>query len=245
MSNNILNLNTLQKITTPYPYLYSNTFVNKTLYQSLKLNWPDFTKLDTDNCGQIHRKNIILNELNYKDLQIHPSYQLLFRYLNGNSFKNFIIKSFPELNNPDIGFIGDLTTCTFEMQICQSTNNYENPIHVDTRKRILHFLLYFGDDDIKKGGEFAIATHIPLQKHSDYKQYPESNHITHIKYFKPEDNLGIIILSQNNSYHKGCNTQGIRRFLYCSFTNKNNMPAWKTRNWSCNKNFNEQLQKDK
>ena len=53
------------------------------------------------------------------------------------------------------------------------------------------------------------------------------------------------ILSQNNSYHKGCSTKGLRRFIYAGYTN-NSGNAWKTNNnWAAGKNFVEKLKEEK
>ena len=129
------------------------------------------------------------------------------------------------------------------MHIAESKNGYENPWHVDTRRRIIHFLIYFGTDTIKEGGELAIGKHTELN-YLDYKQYPEISNLERIEYIMPNDNTGVFILSQNNSYHKGCSLKGLRKFIYAGYTNKHG-DAWKTKNWSDNVNFTQRLNQEK
>ena len=126
------------------------------------------------------------------------------------------------------------------MHVAESVDGYENPWHCDTRGRIIHFLVYFGDETILEGGQLGIAEHVELKSFLDYKQYPQLKHLKNIHYFDPENNLGIFILSQNNSYHRGCKLKGLRRFIYASYTNRNGA-AWKTRNWSCHTTFAAEL----
>ena len=140
--------------------------------------------------------------------------------------------------------MGDFDSSDLVMYIAESTDGYENPWHVDTRGRIIHFLIYFGDDTIEEGGELGIAKHKELDNYVDYKQYPDTNDLSEIKYFKPDNNLGIFILSENNSYHKGCAVKGLRRFIYAGFTNKNGN-AWKTKNWKSKNNFSKELENQK
>ena len=66
----------------------------------------------------------------------------------------------------------------------------------------------------KGGGTRYIAETQRIRKFLDYKQYPNKNNLEEIEYIQPKNNIGIFILSQNNSYHKGCSTKGLRRFIY-------------------------------
>ena len=75
-----------------------------------------------------------------------------------------------------------------------------------------------------------------------YKQYPEEKDLTNIQYIEPNDNTAVFILSQNNSYHKGCYLQGKRKFIYAGYTNKIG-PSWDTGNWSMSMNFEERKKK--
>ena len=59
-----------------------------------------------------------------------------------------------------------------DVQLCESCDNYENPWHVDTRKRYVHMLIYFGNDEIEEGGEIGIAKHKELSS-LGYEDVPE------------------------------------------------------------------------
>lgn len=115
---------------------------------------------------------------------------------------------------------------------------------MSARGRIIHFLIYFGDETIKEGGELGISEHKFLDSYLQYKQYPDKSNLEKIEYIKPKNNIGIFILSQNNSYHKGCSTKELRRFIYAGYTNKSGN-AWKTKNWSKNKNFSQRLKEER
>jgi len=229
-----------------YPILFSNKILNKNFYTELKLNWPLFSQFSTTSAGQVARNNLELkfNNQNYK--KIHPSFQKLYDEFNSVDFRNYLKTQFDfdELKNTQ-GYIGDFDSADLVMHVAESTSGYENPWHVDTRNRIIHFLIYFGDDTIEKGGELAIASHAQLNSNLDYKRYPNLQYIYSVKYINPIDNTGVFILSQNNSYHKGCALTGLRRFIYAGYTNKNG-PAWKTgSDWSGISGFSERLKYEK
>lgn len=227
-----------------YPILKSENLIKSEIYKELKKNWPEFNKFRTTNGGQLYRENIeiIRNNENYRNINEH--YRNLYDEFDSKYFRNFLKEKFDNFDISNNDFIGDFDNSQLIMHIAESRNGYENPWHVDTRKRIIQFLFYFGDEDIIEGGELGIACHIKKGDMSEYKQYPKKDDLYNIQYFKPNDNLALFILSQNNSYHKGCSTKGIRRFIYAGFTN-NNGDAWKTKNWNCNRNFQQELNNNK
>lgn len=246
--NIINNMNNLKLIPYSFPILKSHNFINNDLYYELKNNYPNFKDFRTTSAGQVNRNNIELKKGNYNYLKIHKSYQQLYNHLNSTEFRNLLCDRF-EINNTkimnELGYIGDFYNSELILHIAESTTGYENPWHVDTRGRIIHFLIYFGMDYIEEGGELAIGEHIKLDNMIEYTQYPNINKLNNIQKFKPNDNLGIFILSQNNAYHKGCYLKGKRRFIYGGYTNKNG-PAWKTGiQWQNGGNFIEQLKVEK
>lgn len=240
----MINKNTLTFYYFSYPILKSSILISQDFYQEFKTEWPNFDKYQTTTAGQTARNNIEIKQNNSNYKNIPNVFSKLYDELNSKDFRNFIKEKFMNFNLKDIGFIGDFDTSELVFHIAESKDGYENPWHVDTRGRIIHFLIYFGDEEIKEGGELALGQHKELDSFLDYKQYPSKKDLEKIEYFKPKDNLGIFILSQNNSYHKGCFLKGKRRFIYGAFTNKNG-PAWKTQNWSMNKNFTERLKEEK
>lgn len=225
-----------------FKLMVSHELIDTDYYNLLKSKWPDFKLFQTISGGQVSRKNIEIKNKNSNYIKIDVLYQNLYDELNSKNFRNFLKSKFDLENNKE--FIGDFDSSDLVMHIAESTDGYENPWHVDTRGRIIHFLIYFGDETIEEGGELGIAKHKELDNYVDYKQYPDTNDLSEIKYFKPDNNLGIFILSENNSYHKGCATKGLRKFIYAGFTNKNG-DAWKTKNWKSKNNFSKELENQK
>lgn len=224
-SNSTIQWDTSQIETDFFPIItFPQGMLEKTLYTQMKTNFPAFKNFKVTNCGQTHRTNIEirlngdtthrhnLNIIKHK----YPAYYKLFQHLHSSDFKQQIFSKFDPILMKQYGFIGHTQQYSILMQICESTGGYENPFHIDSRKRIIHGLLYFGDDDIIQGGELVIAQHKSLPNFIDYPQYPHLADIECIKSYKPTDNTGVFILSTPNSYHKGNATQGRRRFLYIS-----------------------------
>lgn len=227
-----------------YPILITNSLIEDNIYTQLKYNWPDFKKFKTRSAGQVSRLNIEIKKNNNNYKKINPFFKQLYNELNSKKFRDFLKTKFDfEKAKKEEGYIGNFDTSELVMHIAESTDGYENPWHVDTRGRIIHFLIYFGDETILEGGNIAIAEHKKLNNYLEYKQYPNLNNLTNIEYIEPKNNVGLFILSQNNSYHKGCSIKGLRKFIYAGYTNKNGN-AWKTKNWSMKQNFVQRLKKE-
>ena len=240
----MINLSSLKFHPFSYPIVKTETLIESKTYNEIKKNWPNFDEFKTTNGGQQHRNNLELrtNNENYK--KIHPLFKKLYDELNSIEFRNFLKTKFDlEDAKKNNGFIGNFDNSELVMHIAESKDGYENPWHVDTRGRIIHFLIYFGDETIKEGGELAIGQHKKLNSYLDYKQYPEITNLEKIEYIKPQDNTGVFILSQNNSYHKGCNLKGLRRFIYAGYTSKRR--AWQTNAWNNNMSFPVRLKQEK
>ena len=236
----------LKSVEWNYPILISNSYFSKEFYDSLKFNFPDFSKHEWNECGQQHRKNIVIKE--YNDISknnLHESFESLYEHFDSVEFRNMIFNEFSEYFESN-SFIGDIETADLELSVCEAVDGYENPFHVDTRKRIVHMLMYFGKDEIKEGGQLCVAKHKELDDMMDYPQYPKLDNIIETKEFEPEDNTLIVILSTPNSYHKGCSTIGKRNFLYIAFNNHNNKPAWRhKKNWNMKKTFKDAIKDQK
>jgi len=241
----MINLQSLNIHSFSYPILKTDCLIETSKYNDLKQNWPKFTDFQTTSAGQISRNNLELKRGNRNYHTIYPLFRNLYDSFDSKDFRAFL-KSQLDLDNASKynGFVGDFDTSELIMHIAESRDGYENPWHVDTRGRIIHFLIYFGDETITEGGELGIANHKKLNNYSEYKQYPNIDDLEGMRYIKPKDNVGIFILSQNNSYHKGCFTKGLRRFIYAGYTNKNG-DAWITKNWSNKRSFNEEVKYQK
>lgn len=215
--------------------LFDKGMINITIYNELKSTFPNFSEFKTTNNSQLYRKNIELRthgtpEHNHNLNVIkskYPAYYKLFNYLIGDDFKRCIFEQFSSQLMKECGFIGNINEYDVLLQICESTGGYENPFHVDSRKRIVHGLLYFGKDQIVSGGELCLAKHKHLNTLKEYPQYPCLSDLEKIRSFEPNDNFGVFVLSTPNSYHKGNTTKGTRRFLYISidYTGGNKV-AW-------------------
>lgn len=249
-----INESTLKINETFFPLFISNNFLNKELYNNLKSNFPNFEKLQVQSFGQTSRKNLMITEKSSnKDMLLNSlkeqslEFYNLFQYFLSNDFKEFILQKFPFEYSQKYGLINNnIESLYVDVQLCESCDNYENPWHVDTRKRYVHMLIYFGKDHIEEGGEIGIAKHKILNSLKDYTQYPEPQNLEDFKLFPPEDNFAICILSTPNSYHRGMYLKGKRRFMYIAlnFTESDN--NWiQNEGWSKIKSFPEALKDEK
>lgn len=237
---------------TFFPLFTSNNFLNEELYTKLKSNFPDFSKLPVQSLGQTNRNNLMITEksknkdklLNFLKEESKDFYDL-FQYFFSNDFKEFILKQFPFEYSDKHGLLSKKSLYS-DVQLCESSDNYENPWHVDTRKRYTHMLIYFGDDDIKEGGEIGIAKHKELNSLKDYTQYPEPNNLKEFKLFPPKDNFAVCILSTPKSYHRGMHLIGKRRFMYVALNFEENNNNWiQNEGWNKMKSFPEALKDEK
>ena len=240
----MINKDNIYNYNYTFPILRSEELINNEKYLQLKSNWPNFKLFQTTNAGQKNRNNIEIKKNNNNYKKINSLYKDLYDEFNSTDFRNFLKDKFENIYTPENEYIGNFDTSVLTMHIAETNDHYENPWHVDNRERIIQFLIYFGDEDIINGGEFAIASHNNLKDMKNYKRYPDKKNISNEKYFKPYDNRGFFILSQNNSYHKGCSTNGVRRFIYAGYTNRKGS-AWKTNNFICDDNFEGELNKSK
>lgn len=215
--------------------VFDNGMFNTDLYDKLKNSFPKISDFKTTNNSQSYRTNIELRKEGTREhkhnvsvlRKKYPEYYKMFEYFTGDDFKKQIFKRFDTNILQKNGFKGNIKQSDVLVQICQSTGGYENPFHIDSRKRIVHGLLYFGKDNIVSGGELCIGKHRPLNKLIEYPQYPDLKNLEEIKAFPPNDNFGVFVLSTPNSYHKGNSTKGVRNFLYISidYTGGNKV-AW-------------------
>ena len=225
MSESIVNWNLSNTSDDYFPLiLFEDGMFEDGTYNKLKKSFPNLSDFKVTNSGQIHRTNIDLRRKgtsehthNVKVLRSkYPEYYKMFLYLTSDGFKKEIFSRFDKELRQKYGFKGDIDKSDVLVQICESTGGYENPFHVDSRKRMVHGLLYFGQDDIISGGELCIGKHKTFNNVKDYPQYPKLENLKEVTSFPPKDNFGLFVLSTPNSYHKGNATKGKRRFLYIS-----------------------------
>ena len=237
-----------------FPLFTSNKFLNEELYNKLKSNFPDFSKLQVQSFGQTSRNNLMITEKSSNKNELLDSlkeqskeFYNLFQYFMSSDFKEFILQQFPFEYSQKYGLINNnIESLYTDVQLCESCDNYENPWHVDTRKRYVHMLIYFGNDEIEEGGEIGIAKHKELSSLKDYTQYPEPQDLEEFKLFPPEDNFAVCILSTPQSYHRGMHLIGKRRFMYVALNFEENNNNWiQNKGWNKTKSFPEALKDEK
>lgn len=232
-SENIIKLNSLEEQNDYFPLLSSDSFLESKFYNKLNLEikhlMSDKNLLkENEKNKNIDRSNLLIDKKygldNLKELKRRKSHiYSLYEYLDSFEFRTFIYKKFNKYLLQH-GF----TTCPLTafmksnlyFQYCEARKGYENTIHIDRRSRVVHGLMYFGNEDFK-GGEFSIYKHRKL-KNSEYKRAANEKDILECKNFEPSHNKGFLILSTPNSYHKGSCAEGLRRFLYWGYTCKKN-----------------------
>jgi hypothetical protein len=208
-----------------FPLLRWDNIIAPELYAELKREWPCFDEFETSSFGQANRQNLVLNE-NFRGTGIlHPSWSQLRDYFESECFLSRLLGLIPEETMRQWGLMGKLESLSVDFSICQSQTGYENPWHVDTRKRLFNILIYFGDADLQSGGEIGIAK-VKTRSDFNYPQFPNKEDIENTKYYRPRDNFGLILLSCPNSYHKGMPMIGMRRFLYIGINSNEEGSLW-------------------
>lgn len=216
-----------------FPLILWGQMLDQKFYDELKGTWPNFNEYKTESFGQRFRDNLLITQqmrsptsLFYRE---HYAWLQLEAYLASSVFISKLIAMFPKSIFDKHGFIGKLENLSLDFQLCEAFSGYENPWHVDTRKRIFHMLLYFGEDGIESGGEIGLAR-VKSRDDWQYPQFPSKDDIVRSKYYKPKDNFGMVVLSTPDSYHKGMPLLGRRKFLYIGI-NSQDQPCWKG-DWS-------------
>lgn len=240
----MINLDKLQITNkSSFPTFKSVQFLKEDLYSEIDNDFDNlFTSCKSSSFGQINRKNIQITEHNLDFFKInHNGFFKLFKQLNKKNFRKFIIEKLQNANLVDCfdGLDEAMKSCSLEVNVAKATDGYENPYHVDTRRRLFHGLIYFRTDDYTGGG--LSICELNKMKWDEYPQIPNNSQIINQVTFDAKNNLGLMMLSTPNSYHKGDLTKGLRRFIYFAY----NMPDdnyWpKHSSWRQPLNFKEGL----
>lgn len=101
----------------------------------------------------------------------------------------------------------------------QAAEGYDKPVHCDWPNRWLSMIVYFCDaDEIgMDGGDLRIHEHIESKPYPAYERHPKEQQTRIIQTVRPRENLGLIFLCSNNSYHSVTKVRTIRdyrRFIY-------------------------------
>lgn len=224
-----------------YPAFISEDYLPDEIYFWINVNFRTIlNSIKKDSFGQKFRLNATFNKDNIRginDKKCQNGVQKLFNFLSSNENLYSISNSFyrEHLNKYQSKKIFKLLKeSQLEVQFSESSSGYENPIHADTKNRLVHGLIYF-DTHLFSGGELELW--IPKKNSEKYlNQIPFMTDLDSSIKIQPKSNLGAIILSTPYSYHKGCKTLGCRKFIYFSF-NHPKISLWK-KNKSYRKPFN-------
>lgn len=118
------------------------------------------------------------------------------------------------------------------LSINLSMGSYLEPVHLDSRHKLIVGLLYF--DNIEKGGEISVFKKKEKDNIKNYIKYPKENDLKVLTKIKSKSNRLVIFLNSNNAYHGTNDFKGIRRFIYFSYAIKNEESCFKT-NYSVTK----------
>lgn len=105
----------------------------------------------------------------------------------------------------------------------QGTEGYAKPVHCDWPNRLLSMIVYFCDaDEIQmEGGDLRIHKHIESKPFCEYERNPREEQTQIIETLRPRENLGLLFLCSNNSYHSVTKVSAMhdyRRFIYLNIS---------------------------
>lgn len=206
-------------VISEFPLTVKEGFLPKHLYDKIDKKYDIIVRGKTESFGQYNRLNKVVDESNFQD---DSDIEELYNFLNSADMKSYLLHNIDLGSKIDKGkLLSDLNNSCLEINIAISHTGYENPWHVDSRKRVAHGLIYFRTDDYT-GGELGVG--IP-QEYKKLSRYAEESELLETMFIPPSDNLGVVIFSTPWSYHKGCSLKGTRRFIYWSLNNTN-IESW-------------------
>ncbi|MDJ0514584.1 MAG: hypothetical protein QNJ62_14170 [Methyloceanibacter sp.] len=213
-----------------YPALVVESFLDQELYNKLEVHFKEILSFSpTNSFGQAHRENVIVTERNLENYRglFDECVGDLFRFLDDEHFKKYLARQLAGRDkraSDSDKIYEELRTCDVEVAFAVAGSGYENPFHVDTAKRFIHGLIYFKTHNYT-GGELELA----LPKNQDWSecdQIPFLSALDETHIVAPIDNLGVVVLSTPNSYHRGCKTEGERLFVYFAY-NSSRIGLWR------------------
>jgi hypothetical protein len=113
--------------------------------------------------------------------------------------------------------------CRFDIE--QGGRGYDKPVHCDRSNRLVSMVIYFCDaDEIgMKGGELSIHEHKQQKPYREYERHPKPENVRTVKTLKARDNLGLLFLCSNNSYHSVTgitDLKSYRNFTYINLSSR-------------------------
>ena len=107
-----------------------------------------------------------------------------------------------------------------------SLGSYLEPVHLDSRHKLIVGLLYF--DNIDNGGEVSLFEKKEKDSLDNYIQYPQQKDLKIITKVKSKKNRLLLFLNSNKAYHGTNDFKGTRRFIYFSYAIQNEDSCFKT-----------------
>lgn len=215
-----------------YPLLIEENFLDLNTYKKLNKFFDNFNNLKSYSFGQRNRSSVLVDKNNFNEFKtLEPAIFSLYNLLTSDVFFDNLANHFGKWVDPPL-LKKELINADLEINFSVAKSGYENPFHVDTKKRLVHGLIYF-ETEKYKGGELALA--LPINKNEDEcDQIPFLKDLHEFTSISPKNNLSAIILSNPESYHKGCHTVGVRKFVYWALNNpKHDL-------WKKNESFDNQ-----
>ena len=194
----MINLDSIEKYPSAFPVFKSHNLINGSLYQDLKATWPDFTKFRTTGfspsaSGGTERPEILQSGIeiklkNHNYNKINIYFKQLFGAFNSKEFRQFIAQKFGFGSAAEKGFVDDS-----------------------------QLVMHVGGGSSLTGPR-AEARPPPAV----LGENPPTLGVYFLIYFGPtcgtQNNLGIFVLSQNNSYLKECKLKD--PFIYGGYANR-------------------------
>lgn len=120
---------------------------------------------------------------------------------------------------------GDPNELFTRFDIEQATGGYDKPVHCDWPSRLISVILYFcdGDEIGMDGGDLRMHEMKKATPYADCVRKPKDEDTNIIATLRPRENLGMLFLCSNNSYHSVTAVKSIRdyrRFIYLNVSSK-------------------------
>lgn len=114
------------------------------------------------------------------------------------------------------------------LDLAQGAVGYGKAVHCDRGNRLTSMIVYFcnAEDIAMQGGELLLHEHIEKRPGSRFERHPKPQLTRVIGTVIPDDNLGLLFLCSNNSYHSATPVKaqrGYRNFIYVSLSSRSPM----------------------
>ena len=233
MSNDIFNKNmVINKFEEPYPHVVIENFLDGQFFEEIKSslpNWEQFPqKLRRGGRKDISNYHYGNSGLINSIFKQNPKLELLYLMMNSEQFRVSMLKMF----NIDYVCQNDQLKVPITFDVAMARDSYINVPHVDGDFHLVSGLFYFGNEEIKSGGN--ILLHHP-PKDGDVAPKYQSDQVEVGKKVSPQSNTLVFWENSSLSIHSTDELVGDRRFLYFSIDCEE-APSF-SRPWDVKKNI--------